>query len=130
MYLTVSEWCVLYPTIRTLPVQKRLYLHKTTFSAATTMLSLFSVCKWARLVTRWNPYPVNHAARANSGAAFVFAVIKVGLFATIRLTPLPYNVHRSQVRPIKDTPRSSPTISPFGLLSRSCRCTYGGPGRI
>ena len=35
---------------------------------------------------------------------------------------------RTHDSPIIDTPRSSPTISSFDLLSRSCRCIYGGGG--
>ena len=40
-----------------------------------------------------------------------------------------FSTCRTHDSPIIDTPRSSPTISSFDLLSRSCRCIYGGGGR-
>jgi hypothetical protein len=56
------------------------------------------------LLLRGTHTPCGYAARANSeGAKFRFAFSLVGLFATIRLTPLHFHTCRSYFDPIKDT---------------------------
>ena len=65
------------------------------------------------LLLRSPQTPCGYAARANSeGATFSFALVKfVPITENTRLTPLPYNVHRSYFDPIKSTPSKDITVS-------------------